>query len=217
MLTQDSDFSILEISYNLPKLSPCATWGPHGVTFVNLNSSSSAKGIFVTLDNSVYAALQGVSELQMWPNASNASTKIFSTGSSSPLDAFVTINGDIYVDNGYGQNRVDSWRLNATNPTTVMYVPKGCFGLFVDIHDNLYCSHESPDQVVKRALSAPINSTSIVAGSGSDSLHGPRGIFVDIIFDCTSPIVATIEFNCSCKTRRTEQQWQEVEQQEPSH
>ena len=182
MLTLNNGFSILEISYNLPKLSPCATWGPDGVTFVNLNSSSSAKGVFVTLDNSVYAALQGVSELQMWPNASNASTKTFSAGSSSPLDAFVTINGDIYIDNGDSEHRVDRWILNATNPTPVMYVSSGCFGLFVDIHDNLYCSHESPDQVVKRALNAPINSTSIVAGtgtagSGSDSLHGPRRNF----------------------------------------
>jgi hypothetical protein len=42
-------------------------------------------------------------------------------------------NGDIYVDNGNSNNRVDKWPLNGTNSSSAMYVQNACYGLFVDI------------------------------------------------------------------------------------
>ena len=61
-----------------------------------------------------------------------------------------------------------------------------CFGLFVDIFDNLYCSSEAPHtHVAKRWLNGPLNDTVIVAGNGTtggtpEMMDGPRGIFVDL-------------------------------------
>jgi hypothetical protein len=63
-----------------------------------------------------------------------------------------------------------------------------CYGLFVDINDNLYCSINSKHQVIKKSLSNQANPSTIVAGIGtmgssSNMLSRPWGIFVDINFD----------------------------------
>jgi DNA-binding beta-propeller fold protein YncE len=106
----------------------------------------------------------------------------------APFSLFVTITGDIYVDNGKN-NRVDKSTLNAARSTTVMYVTDQCHSLFIDINDNLYCCINSDHQVIKKSLKDPIeNPSTIVAGTGSEGslsnmLDNPRGIFVDINFD----------------------------------
>ena len=141
-------------------------------------------GSFITQDDSIYVAVRGSSRVWMWLNGSATLARTFNASSSAPSDVFVTSNGDTYVDNGASQRRVDRWALNATNPTTVMYVSGSCFGLFVDIDGSLYCSTEAPHQVLKRWLNGPLNSTVLVAGNGtngstSNLLNCPRGIFVD--------------------------------------
>ena len=103
------------------------------------------------------------------------------------MSLFVTITGDIYVDNG-DNGRVDKSTLNATQSITVMNVNGHCFGLFVDINDNLYCSMYDQHQVIKKSLNNTTNPSTIVAGNGSSGslsnmLNGPYGIFVDINFD----------------------------------
>jgi DNA-binding beta-propeller fold protein YncE len=113
-------------------------------------------------------------------------TPIFN-GLSDPYSLFVTITGEIYVDNG-DNGRVDKSTLNATQSITVMNVVDHCFSLFVDINDNLYCSMYNKHQVIKHSLSNIANPSKIVAGDGSsgslsNKLSHPRGIFVDINFD----------------------------------
>jgi hypothetical protein len=65
-----------------------------------------------------------------------------------------------------------------------------CFGMFVDVRENLYCSHSQGDkhQVVRRSFLVESSFMKIVAGtdcleSTSDSLNSSRRIFVTIIFD----------------------------------
>ena len=65
-----------------------------------------------------------------------------------------------------------------------MYVADSCFGLFIDVNDDLYCSLGSLHKVVKQLLNGATNTSSIVAGNGtsgnsSSMLSEPRGIFVD--------------------------------------
>jgi DNA-binding beta-propeller fold protein YncE len=65
-----------------------------------------------------------------------------------------------------------------------MYVRDSCYGLFVDIEENLYCCLENTHQVIIRSFNDSINSTLIIGGNGtagsrSDKLNQPRGIFVD--------------------------------------
>jgi DNA-binding beta-propeller fold protein YncE len=66
-----------------------------------------------------------------------------------------------------------------------MYVNQSCYGLFVDINDNLYCSIGAFHQVVMQSLNNNPNTLKGVAGTGcpgiaSNMLYSPRGIFVDI-------------------------------------
>jgi hypothetical protein len=101
----------------------------------------------------------------------------------------VTSNGDIYIDDGYRNGRVQKWIAQANTTVTVMNVNSSCYGLFVDTNDTLYCSMPLNHQVVKKSLNDPEMTTVIVAagtgsqGSAFNELNAPRGIFVDVNSD----------------------------------
>jgi DNA-binding beta-propeller fold protein YncE len=121
----------------------------------------------------------------MWLEGSINFTKIIFGDLNTPYSLFVTIAGDIYVNNGYMSGRVDKWTSNATNSTPAMYVNSSCFGLFIDIYDNLYCSMYFLHQVVMKSRNNSTNTSTIVAGTGCpgsalNMLNNPVGIFVDI-------------------------------------
>ncbi len=103
----------------------------------------------------------------MWFEGSVSPITVNFSGLVNPLSLFVTITGDIYVDNG-NNSRVEKLTLNATQIITVMYVSGRCFGLFVDINDNLYCSMFDRHQVIKNSLKNTTNSSTIVADNGSN-------------------------------------------------
>jgi hypothetical protein len=116
-------------------------------------------------------------------------TKNISGHFSDPFSIFVTNNGDIYIDNGQSNRRVDKWISNTNTFITVMNVSSSCYGLFIDINETLYCSMYYDHQVVKRWLndsrmtSNTIAAGSETAGSAPNQLDGPFGIFVDVNFD----------------------------------
>jgi len=69
-----------------------------------------------------------------------------------------------------------------------MLIDQQCFGLFVDIAYNIYCSLRDLNQVVKKHINSISNTLIIVAGSScslptSNVLNRPYGIFVDGNFD----------------------------------
>ena len=108
-----------------------------------------------------------------------------SGGMDTPFGIFVASNGDIYVDNGNSNGKLEKWSSNATSRTTVMYVGGRCYGIFLDIYGNIYCSLGDFHRVIRRSSSDSINTTVIIAGNGtsgaaSNMLSGPRGIFVDV-------------------------------------
>jgi hypothetical protein len=98
---------------------------------------------------------------------------------------FITINGDIYVDNGAFNHRVDKWIYNTTNSVTVANGTSKCWDLFIDLNNTLYCSNDAHHQVVKVSLNSTSKATTIAAGNGtagskSNMLDYPNGIFVDV-------------------------------------
>ena len=106
-----------------------------------------------------------------------------SVGSTSANTLFVASNGDIYVYNNATSPHIDKYTQNQTNGTVAMYVAGTCYGIFIDIQDNLYCSMESPQQVVKKSLRSDAITSTIVAGNGTAGtglymIHGPRGMIV---------------------------------------
>jgi hypothetical protein len=116
----------------------------------------------------------------------NPTSTIYGT-LSRPRSLFVTINGDIYVDNG-NNYRVDKFTQNTNTSVSVMNVNGSCYGLFVDINNTLYCSMLDYHQVTKQWLNGNITIPIIAAGTGtagnaSNTLDYPQGIFVNINFD----------------------------------
>ncbi|CAF4359419.1 unnamed protein product, partial [Adineta steineri] len=92
--------------------------------------------------------------------------------------------GDVYVDNGNANSQVDKWAVNTTAGVSVMTVKAACWGLFVDIYNNIYCSQYTYHQVVTKSLNSNSDMWIVAAGadcsgSTSNTLYNPRGIFVD--------------------------------------
>ena len=179
---------VLAISYNTPRLSPCATWNADATTFINSSTgSSNPSGILVTIDGVIHVAMSNPQEVQVWSEENSIPTMNLSISSSAAYTVFVTSNRDIYFRSGAHGETVSKWSWDTASSITVMSINKTCYGLFVDVMDNLYCSFEAPDQVVRKSPHADIKHTVVVAGSSTNGsaanmLHGPRGIFVDTEF-----------------------------------
>ena len=176
----------LEVSYNRPKISPCASWNPDAITFADNNTMiRTSSGLFVNTNNTVYATAFGLHSAVVWPTGSpNATRAIFSDLNSSH-SIFVTIDGDAYADNGNANHRLEKWAANASNSTIAMYIDGVCGGVFVDIYESVYCSLTLSHRVLKRSIDGDAHTTSIVAGNGTagsapNLLYTPYGIFVDV-------------------------------------
>ncbi|CAF1439386.1 unnamed protein product [Adineta steineri] len=125
----------------------------------------------------------------MWHEESVNPTKNISGNFTVPWSLFVTSNGDIYIDDGEENRRVQKWIAETNTFVTVMNVNSSCYGLFVDINDTLYCSMPEHHQVMKRSLNDSVmNSNRVAAGTGIpgsalNELGAPVGIFVDVNLD----------------------------------
>ena len=177
---------LLEVSYNRPKFSACATWNPNAITLAdNTTFRGRSSGLFVTTINTVYAAGLDLPTILVWPQGSVNVTQRILTSLSIPYRIFVTTNGDFYAGISIVGHRVEKWAKNATNSSTVMFINRPCNGLFVDVYDSLYCSLWADHRVTMKTVDSDANTLVIVAGTGtngsaSNMLTNPGGIFVDI-------------------------------------
>ena len=176
---------LIEPSYNQPKIDPGATWNSSAITFAaNQTVGTAFTGIFVNINNTAYAVEKSLNQVQVWLEGNATPARTISDGLNNPVGIFVTISGDVYVDNGLYNGRVDMWTPNSTTSVAAMYVNEICFGLFVDIYGSIYCSLGNLHQVLKKLFKDSANISTIVAGNGTigsapNTLHDPRGIFVD--------------------------------------
>ncbi len=166
-------------------MCPSVTWNPNALTFADESIVGNyPTTVFVNVNNSVYVAEGNSSQVQML-NAGDGTPVITISGDlMNPYGLFISNNGDIYIDNGAVNGRVEKWTLSATSGVTVMNVSGSCYSLFVDINNTLYCSLNSLNQVIKTSLNNFGNSPTVAAGSGvagaaSNMLNEPHGIFVD--------------------------------------
>ncbi|CAF4865472.1 unnamed protein product, partial [Rotaria sp. Silwood1] len=155
-------------SYNQPKISLNASWNLNATTFANEDLvGRQPVGIHINTDDSIYVADHQNGYILVWNNGSSTSTRDISGNLINPWSLFVMINGDIYVDNGHSNNRVDKWMFNTTNSEPVMTVHGSCTGLFVDnVNNTLYCSSASQHHVVKLELNNENRVPILVAGTG---------------------------------------------------
>jgi hypothetical protein len=171
-----------------PKFCSTPVWNRNGTTFANQSIIGfSPRTIFINAKDSVYIVNQETNEILVWDDNHINLPKRISGNFSRLSSIFVTSNGDIYIDNGHSNGRVEKWISSTNKFATVTHVFSSCYGLFVDTNDNLYCSMYNVHQVVKRSLHDRII-TLIIVGTGiegfaSDELNHPHGIFVDAMFD----------------------------------
>ncbi|CAF1040615.1 unnamed protein product [Adineta steineri] len=173
------------VSFNQPNLCPSTTWYTNAITFATSSTvGTNVYGVFVNINNAVYVANQQTNKVAVWFEGSINPDKILSGSLSSPFDLFATAVGDIYVDNGLNNGQVNKISFNSSISTSVMSVPNACYGIFVDISNNLYCSPFNYHQVVKKWLNNNALTSTIVAGTGTagstaTTLNTPIGIYVD--------------------------------------
>jgi hypothetical protein len=147
-----------------------------------------SNAIFVDSNNTVFVARKDNGQILIWRNGSGNLATTITASLSTPSSLFVLGNGDIFVDNGYPNLRVDRYTSNGTRLSSPMSVCSQCSGLFVDVQNNLYCSQMNAHQVVRTSLISPENTRTIVAGTGcpgsaSNMLSSPWGIFVTLDLD----------------------------------
>ena len=177
--------SFLGISYNQPKFDALSMWSGSAIIFANITTvGGTPYGLFVDTNNTVYVADRANNRIQIWLQGSSTPTRTITGVIASPFSVFATSNGDIYLDNGLTYDRVDRWTLNGTRNSSAMPVKDECYGVFVDVSNNLYCSVYSVHQVLMKSLNDNLTLWTIAAGtdcsgSASNTLNNPRGIFVD--------------------------------------
>ena len=179
----------LGAAYNQINVTLCTTWDPNGITFANSSTVGMTPwGLFVDTNNSVYVNARALDSILIWGPGNMNMPRSIATPLSKQKSVIVTTNGDIYADasdNNVIISQVFKWTVNATRWVTVMSLPGGCSGLFVDVYDSIYCSIETHHQVIRRLITDDVNTTSVVAGSDNGTsgltmgmLSSPRGIFV---------------------------------------
>jgi len=170
------------VFYNQPKFCPNATWNPNGETFANISIKGPyPRSIFVDSNNYVYVSYVDSPEyVSVWSNDSIIPRRNISGNKNATKSLFVTLGGDIYIDNGTN-GCIDKWTLNNTRSSIeIENVNHSCFGLFIDTNDTLYCSVHDKHEVIKRSLIYDNSTWISAAGDGTAG--------------------STTLFNCWCST-----------------
>ena len=146
---------------------------------------STSSGLFVDTNNTVYATAFGLHSVLVWVEGNASPTRSIFSDLNKSFSIFVTANGDAYADNGNANGRLEKWAMNASNSTIAMYITERCGGIFVDIHENVYCSLPDHHRISKRSMGSDANTFVNVAGDGTlgsapNMLNSPYGIFVVI-------------------------------------
>jgi hypothetical protein len=178
---------LLALSFNQPKFCGNATWNATATTFAATNLVGGYPyGLFVNQNNTLYVANREQNRIIMWREGAMAPNRNFSGNISSPYTLFVSEQDDIYFDNGLTFGRVDKWSSNASSAVPALFTCGKCYGIFIDILNNLYCSLVDAHQVVSTSLDNRLNLWSVVAGTGvagstSNTFNQPTGIHVEFI------------------------------------
>ncbi|CAF2124964.1 unnamed protein product [Rotaria magnacalcarata] len=134
-------------------------------------------GIFIDNHNIIYVNDPNNSQIQVWNGGKTVPRSDNPISLRSSRGIFVAKNGDIYLDIGENNSRVDKWSNYSKSSVPVMSVKGTCYGLFVDRDDNVYCSLWNQHTVVKRSPYDRTYSGNSIAGD--QSLNHPTDIKVD--------------------------------------
>ena len=179
----------LVVSYNRPKFDQYASWSANAITFATISTVGySPFSLFVNTNNTIFAVDRQNGRIQIWHENDINPRKTLAGNLIDPHSFFVTVNGEIYMDNSYINNRVEKWNSSTNSSVIEMFVGGRCMGLFINVNDVLYCSMPSLHQVVTKSMSSVSDALTIVAGTGCSGsnqmqLDQAHGIFVDTNLD----------------------------------
>ena len=180
---------ITGVSFNQPRLCSNATWNSIAVTVANDSTlGSNPRTIFIDTNNTIYTANYQNGNVKIWAEGSSSPTGTIAVNSSNAYALFVSVAGDIYVQNDYPLNRVDVWRQNSSSYVSTLAIGESCYSIFIDSNSSLYCSQHYSHRVIRRSVNSSNNQLTTMAGTGcagtrSHQLFYQRGIFVTINFD----------------------------------
>lgn len=173
----------LAISYQQAKLSECATWSLNDTTFANINTLyPTLVGVFVDTNDTNDEKYVNRAQIVV-QNEYGTNSNIPPPTSISLYNLFITINGNIYVDNGAFKHRFYKRSLDPTFQRDIMPQLHSCTSLFIDINDSIYCSYSQDHKVIQilfnESSSKKITFGNGTSGSTPDLLNRPSGLFVD--------------------------------------
>ena len=161
-------------------------------------------GIFIDGINNVYTPSRASNFVLIWSQWGVLSKNI-SGNLTSSFSVYVSITGNVYIDNGYSNGRVDQILFNTSTTVAVMRVNGSCYGLFIDVNNYLYCSMRDYHQVMKILLNNGTTIPTVAAGNGSagsapNMLNSPQGIYVDgnlnlYVADCGNNRIQVFQSN----------------------
>ena len=160
-------------------------WYPNAITLLdNKTIDRSVGAIFLNDNNTLYTLERNIQQVRLWLEGSNTSVSNINGNFNDSQGLFVSTVGDVYIDNGKYNSRVEKWPMNMGTMQTVMNVSASCFRLFIDLNNAIYCSLDTLHQVISTSLNGGLTTPTLVAGNGSAGsasvmLSGPRGVFVD--------------------------------------
>ena len=182
-------FLSLAASFNQPRFCPNASWNPNATTFANSTIvANGVQALAINTDNTIFVARRDTGSILIWLNGNSTPTTTILANVTTTSCLFVTADDQIVVDSQCPKNRVETWATNQTKLSSTMFLGPYCAGLFVDTKNNLYCSNDQQHHVQRKSLSDPVNTLTIVGGTGvggsdADMLNHPNGIFVTTNLD----------------------------------
>ena len=175
------------LSYNQPKLSPCAEWESVGITYTDDDQSGYFMSIFIDKNNTLYISDLLHHRILEWHADDIEPSRIIAANMYAPQSVFVTTTGDVYANNDRSHS-VNKWTIDNGRGANILSPCDNCAGIFIDLNNVLYCSMYSRHQIITKSLNDVSNTLTVVAGTGfagkmSNMLFRPVGIFVNTNFD----------------------------------
>ena len=171
-------------------LASNSTWNQNAITFANnFTIGADPYGLYIDTNNSIYTINRDNGQVLIWMNNSTDPNLILYTNlSSEAVSIFVTTNGQIYVADHPSIKQIIKSNSYSNQTISIANLSSYIYGLFVDINNTLYCSRYSGHRVDKKWLNDNSSAMTTVAGTGSagsasNMLNNPYGIFVDTNFD----------------------------------
>ena len=165
------------------ELPACTTRNFYNPTVVKINTADlTLVGLFVAMNDTSTNASIGKPQVT-WRKGTGVKLNHFLASLYNP---FITINSNIYIDNGTFEHRFHKWSTDLTRHDAFRSHLSNCTNIFIDVNDSIYCSYDQNHTVIKIKFDdSPDESINTTFGNGtngstSDLLDSPSGIFVDI-------------------------------------